>query len=269
MQHGIRMSGNCLEELDSQPEVLAGKQFSVANIVALDAVDRRQMKIFRQDVARTHEKTLGIHEQRPFRGRGIPFLAWGRNPGHRPPGRNAHIDLIGQLPLNPHILDLRNRPKRFFDLREVDGKNVDAFPQAGRGQRFLAAENSVQIEGDSMHGVFAIPKEESIERHSKPEKSGQAKGGNENQIGYPAHDRLPTPAPAGGHAHANVQQLGPRKTIAQSTVNFTAWRLAGHSVRGNVEGKGRQCVHIGRETRVRPPRRPWGEGWFQSCQEWC
>ena len=67
------MSGNCLEELDSQPEVLAGKQFSVANIVALDAVDRRQMKVFRQDVARTHEKTLGITSSDAFQAEDPAF----------------------------------------------------------------------------------------------------------------------------------------------------------------------------------------------------
>ena len=50
------MASNCFDQTNSQAQVLARERFSIADVVALRAVDRREMKILGHDVAWPHQE---------------------------------------------------------------------------------------------------------------------------------------------------------------------------------------------------------------------
>ena len=191
------MAGKCLDQLNCNVEILTGKCFSIADVVALDAVNSGEMKIFSQDSPRAQEKTGGVHKQRLFRRGGISFFAGPGNPGNWTTRGDADVDLIRELSVEAHVLDLRDCPECGLHLLKVNGEDVAAFAQAGCRQGFLTGEDSVEIEGDAPQGVFGILEEKPVERRLKPEKRRCADCGNEEKIGDPADDCLSPSPPAG------------------------------------------------------------------------
>src|SRR4029077_14995621 len=121
--------------------------------------------------------------------------------------RDTDVDLIRELPVEAHILDLRNCPECGLHLRKIDGEDIDTFAQTGCCQGFLAREDSVEIEGYSPQGVFGIVKEKSVERRLKAEIGRRTDCGSKEHIGHPTGNRLSPPPPGGRGAHAHVEQM--------------------------------------------------------------
>ena len=112
---------------------------------------------------------------------GSPFSPAAGNPGDWTARGDADVDLIRELSVEAHVLDLRDCPERSLHFLKVNGEDVAAFAQAGCRQGFFAGQDSVEIEGDAPQRVFGILEEKLVERRLKPEKRRCADRGNEEK----------------------------------------------------------------------------------------
>ena len=103
------VAGKGFKQLQGEAKVFGWCRFAIAHIVALHPVDNGQVIVFRDNPVRTQEwKLPPASTKRTFRTRRIAFFAFCSDPGDRPTGADADINLVRKASFDAHVFNLRN-----------------------------------------------------------------------------------------------------------------------------------------------------------------